>query len=447
MTATPITTSPLEMVQLLNLFKPTHQQIPDELEPFSLSYLDEQGHFTPQGRSLFLDQIAGHISYLNREKDARVFSQPILQTIHVPLVTQHQYEKYDFAVSSKLIQNQQNMERELANQQKEQIKQANQDFQGITQKSFEFLDKICAPIENPKQKTICNRLKRQTAKRITDSLKLRKEQMKTAIDQSMDKVRQLTQKRKYLRDAYQITKQNSETLNRYRNSAFHHVDSTCRQSTTENILQPLPQIQRLQEMERENQHYIEQTKKEQQASLQETRKQFQQAKKELQTQVKSTHDPQAKQALREQVLQLSNTKQRQEKKQAQENKRHIETLEEQLKIQKTKNRKTIRTTLKRYREYLKQTAKNKRIEKKQEEQAKKTAKTFEEIAAIQNEELREFAKQATEEFQRELQHGLQVNKEAKEQKQQQKEQKQQQNSPKNPTETKKKKLRQLPEKK
>jgi hypothetical protein len=426
MTATPMTTSPLEMVQLLNLFKPTQQQIPDELEPFSLTYLEQEGQFTPQGRRQFLDQIAGHISYLNREKDARVFSQPILQTIHVPLITQPQYEKYDFAVSSKLIQNQQKIEKDLATQQKEQIKQSNQEFQGITQKSFEFLDKICAPIENTKEKTLCNRLKRQTAKRITDSLKLRKEQMKQSIDQAMDKVRQLTQKRKDLREAYQLTKQNPETLNRYRNSAFHHVDSTCRQSTTENILQPLPQIKRLQEIEKENQQFIEQTKKEQQVALQDTRKQFQQAKKELQVQVKSTHDPQAKQALRQQVLQLSQTKQQQEKKQAQDNKRHIETLEEELKKQKVKNRKTIRTTLKKYREYVKQTAKNKRAEKKQEEQANKTAKVFEEIAEIQNEELREFANHATEEFQRELRSELDK-----------------MNQPKPPAE--KKKLRRAPE--
>jgi hypothetical protein len=407
MTATPMTTSPLEIVKLLNLFKPVPRHIPDELEPFSLSYLDDQGRFTPQGRRQFLDQISGHISYLNREKDARVFSQPILQTIHVPLITQPLYEKYDFAVSSKLIQNQQKIEQELANQQKQQIKQANQDFQGITQKSFEFLDKICAPLENPKEKTLCHRLKRQTAKRITDSLQLRKQQMRQQIDQVMDKVRQFTQKRKDLREAYQLTKQHPESLNRYRNSAFHHVDSTCRQSTIENILQPLPHIQRLREIERENQQYIEQTKKQQQKSLQETRKQFQQAKKELQAQVKSTHEPQAKQALRQQVQQLSQTKQQQEKKQAIDNKQHLEALEKQLSTQKSEHSKILRTTLKKYREFVRQTAKNKRAEKKQEEQVQKTAKVFEEIAEIQNQELREFANQATQDFQQELQTELQ----------------------------------------
>jgi len=407
MTATPMTTSPLEIVQLLNLFKPTHQQIPDELEPFSLTYLDQEGHFTSQGHKLFLDQISGHISYLNREKDARVFSQPIIQTIHVPLITQPQYEKYDFAVSSKLIQNQQKIEKELATAQKEEIKHANKDFQGITQKSFEFLDKICAPIENPKQKKLCNRLKRQTAKRITDSLKERKQRMKQALDQVMDKVRQLTQKRKDLREAYQLTKQKPDMLAKYRNSAFHHVDSTCRQSTIENILQPLPQIQRIKERERENQQYIEQTKKEQQAALQETRKQFQQARKELQEQVKSSRDLQAKESLRQQIVQLSKAKQEKEKEQAKNNKESIDGLEKQLKTLKAKNRRFIRSTLKKYRQYLKQTAKNIRAEKKQQEQADKAAKVFEEITEIQNEELREVANQATEDFQRELQQELQ----------------------------------------
>jgi hypothetical protein len=405
MTATPMTTSPLEIVQLINLFKPVTQlfpAIPEDIETFSLTYLDQQGHFTPQGRRLFLDQISGHISYLNREKDARVFSQPIVQHINVPIVTKQHYETYDFALTSKLIQTQQKIERELATQQKQQIKQANQDFQGVTQKSLEFLDKVCASIEDPKHKTLCNRLKRQTAKRITDSVKLRKEQMKQKIDQAMDKVKQLTQKRKDIKNAFELVKKRPENLNRYRNSAFHHVDSTCRQSTVEEYLQPLSEIQQIRDVEKQNLEYIELTKKQQKEALGELRKETQQAKKDIQAQIKSTHDPPLKKYLREQLQELVKVKAQQEKRQQEADKKHIEALEKQWKIQKTKHSKIMRTTLKRYREYLKKTAKNQRLEKQQEEKAKNAAKVFEEIADIQNEELREFSKQALQDFKQEL---------------------------------------------
>lgn len=87
MTATPITDSPLELVKLVNLCKPIHEQIPDDIERFSEKYLNEQGKFTMLGENMFLDDIAGHISYLNRENDSRQFARPILKTVHVPLVS------------------------------------------------------------------------------------------------------------------------------------------------------------------------------------------------------------------------------------------------------------------------------------------------------------------------------------------------------------------------
>jgi hypothetical protein len=47
--------------------------------------LDESGHFTKKGSRKFLDSVAGYISYLSREKDARQFSQPIITSVNVPL--------------------------------------------------------------------------------------------------------------------------------------------------------------------------------------------------------------------------------------------------------------------------------------------------------------------------------------------------------------------------
>jgi len=86
MTATPITESPLELVKLVNLCRTQNQQIPTEFEQFADRFLDETGDFTAIGKKLFLDDIAGHISYLNREGDVRQFARPILREVLVPLV-------------------------------------------------------------------------------------------------------------------------------------------------------------------------------------------------------------------------------------------------------------------------------------------------------------------------------------------------------------------------
>ena len=86
MTATPITQDPMELVKLVNLCKPIDRQMPDHFDEFSENYLNEMGEFSEQGRHKYLDDIAGHISYLNREKDARQFAQPIIHPISVPIV-------------------------------------------------------------------------------------------------------------------------------------------------------------------------------------------------------------------------------------------------------------------------------------------------------------------------------------------------------------------------
>jgi hypothetical protein len=105
MTATPITENPLELVKLVNLCKPAEAQMPTEFEMFADAYLDDVGDFTPIGQKLFLDDIAGHISYLNREGDVRQFSHPILREVPVPLVdtkTANDIEKFDVIGASQL---------------------------------------------------------------------------------------------------------------------------------------------------------------------------------------------------------------------------------------------------------------------------------------------------------------------------------------------------------
>ena len=78
MTGTPYTDNPMDMVQLLNLLLESEKQLPEEFNGFAKEFLDEQGEFTKQGQTQFMDRIAGLVSYLNRENDRRTFSYPIV---------------------------------------------------------------------------------------------------------------------------------------------------------------------------------------------------------------------------------------------------------------------------------------------------------------------------------------------------------------------------------
>jgi len=101
MTATPITVDAMELIKLVNLCKPSKEQMPDFFYSFTDKYLEEStGEFTERGRKRYLDDIAGYISYLNLEKDAREFSQPIITRVPVPLF-QDKEEMQHFIKSSK----------------------------------------------------------------------------------------------------------------------------------------------------------------------------------------------------------------------------------------------------------------------------------------------------------------------------------------------------------
>jgi hypothetical protein len=94
MTATPITASPMELVQLLNLCKAPEQQMPTHFEDFAKRYLDvETGKFRPDSK--YKDDIAGCVSYLNREKDARQFAIPVIKQITTPMVALDDVLAYD----------------------------------------------------------------------------------------------------------------------------------------------------------------------------------------------------------------------------------------------------------------------------------------------------------------------------------------------------------------
>jgi hypothetical protein len=91
MSATPVVKDPMEMIKLLNLCRPIAEQFPEDFPTFAETYLDESGAFSEAGRHKYLDEIAGQVSYLNREKDARQFAQPVISYIKAPLLNNYDW--------------------------------------------------------------------------------------------------------------------------------------------------------------------------------------------------------------------------------------------------------------------------------------------------------------------------------------------------------------------
>lgn len=68
--------------------------MPTTFNDFAAKYLDtETGKFKAGHK--YKDDIAGIVSYLNREKDARQFAQPVIKYIKTPIVKMVDVEKFD----------------------------------------------------------------------------------------------------------------------------------------------------------------------------------------------------------------------------------------------------------------------------------------------------------------------------------------------------------------
>jgi chromosome segregation ATPase len=87
MSATPYNESPMELMDLLNLCRVGSEQLPNTIPTFIEKYMDETASFTKDGLKAYMNDIAGQISYLNREADPSQFAQPVFADIVVPIST------------------------------------------------------------------------------------------------------------------------------------------------------------------------------------------------------------------------------------------------------------------------------------------------------------------------------------------------------------------------
>jgi len=224
MTATPITDSPLEMVKLINLCKPSSQQLPTEFPTFSAAYLDDNGRFTAKGRSDFLDQIAGNVSYLNRTKDARQFAQPRIQHVMVPIVPNSDdvlsldrrlvraiHEKPISALKKRFLDENAKIDADMKDLHSSR-------FQELTRRCDKFSEdkqrsKMCKKLSKAAIKDLVKEARNRTKKITSDVKELRKE-MKAANVIKKD-------------DLKRVNRSNKKTLKEYAQSSFYQLKYKC----------------------------------------------------------------------------------------------------------------------------------------------------------------------------------------------------------------------------
>jgi len=246
MTATPITGNPMELIKLVNLLKPMDKQMPDEFSEFSNIYLNEDGRFDEAGEKQYLDDIAGYVSYLNREKDARQFSQPIVRFINVPLVEDiKEVSKLDKALFREQVMG------EITGLQK-QIEENNDkidsELKGANALKFGFLKQKCSHLEG-KAKKACEKIVKT---HITQIVKDVKEGIQGIKDNIKDLKTAIVNKKQYKQSILEAMKTDTseETARKteeLKNSMYYTITHQCGKKITdsnniETVIKDIPDI-------------------------------------------------------------------------------------------------------------------------------------------------------------------------------------------------------------
>jgi hypothetical protein len=232
MTATPITQNPMELIQLINLCKQEEEQMPVVFSDFSDKFLDEHGTFTGKGRADYLDDISGYISYLNREKDARQFSQPRIQYVKVPITRDlDRVHKFDRKIVRNILDSD---ILELKNQLVEENKKIQGEIAEINAKKFSFMkDDICGELEGPSQK-MCDKI---VNKNIRELVQAAKDELKDIRDKIKQVREDIKIKGASKRDTLMGIKGNMENLEaeyeEYKKTLLYQIKNKCAMKITD----------------------------------------------------------------------------------------------------------------------------------------------------------------------------------------------------------------------
>lgn len=425
MTATPITSSPMEFVKLMNLCKERPRQMETEFPLFSQDYLDGAGRFTESGETRFLDEISGYVSYLNREKDARVFAQAVIKRIDVPILPTNMeiplYEDYD-APLIRALEKPRIAEMELqVKKDLEKIEKVNQNLKGVTAKSFDRIKTLCEGAPTKKAKAACKKAATQKIKEIVAYIKERRSDAKDAskeIKESLrnfkktlkEKTDKINEKVRAHRGTRKVNKSSEEELRgggtivggamskkpienidtdyqRYNQSAFHSIKGKCRIPAKRTVFESYPTVMELREDIRGLRDAAKMKDKD--AKL---------FAKNIRVQLKTVQDADQKTDLKMQIKTM-----------AIEKKEEIARINEKIAKKEKFTRKLKQTLERKYKKSLKDRAKveqdikNDIVEVDEETgELKKKVKEFHDLADIEDDELRGFVKMKTQEFVDEL---------------------------------------------
>lgn len=229
MTATPITGNPMELIKLINLLKPLNKQMPEHFPEFSEKYLNEDGRFTEEGERKYLDDIAGYVSYLNREKDARQFSQPIVKFVNAPLVDDI---KEVMKIDKKLFREQMFEEiTDLKQEIEDNNKKIDDEMKSINAQKLSYLKRKCNKYEG-KAKKECEKIVRDHIKQI---VKEAKDGIKTIKARISDIKHTIAEKRNLKNTLLKEMKTNVSTDEREQlsNSMYYAISRKCGKKITE----------------------------------------------------------------------------------------------------------------------------------------------------------------------------------------------------------------------
>tara|TARA_B100000035_G_C21035556_1_gene570719 strand:- start:1199 stop:4216 length:3018 start_codon:yes stop_codon:yes gene_type:complete len=262
MTATPITESPMELIQLVNLCKMKDQQMPFEYDDFTKEYLNEEGtEFTKKGRAKYLDDIAGHISYLNREKDARQFSQPRVEQIRVPLIKDlSDIDKFDITKIKKSLTSELDIPiQKLESDLQESLDEFEANFKD--QKPINELKRNCKDYDIPSKK--CNAIINKNIKDLKQEMQTYVKPLKKKIADIRDEIKHTkTYKRTSLSKLRKTMKDHPKELERFEKSPYMVLKNDCakRVKSTDPALLDHPELSEFNDQIKQNRENIERYK-------------------------------------------------------------------------------------------------------------------------------------------------------------------------------------------
>jgi hypothetical protein len=402
-----------------------------EFPLFSQDYLDGAGRFTESGETRFLDEISGYVSYLNREKDARVFAQPKIKRIDVPILpteggssggsTIPLYEDYDAPLiraleKPRIAEMEAQVKKDL-----ETIENVNKNLKGITAKSFDRIRTLCEGAPTKKAKAACKKAATRTIKEIVAYIKERKSDTKDAskeIKESLrgfkrtlkEKTDKINEKVRSHRGTRKVNKSSDEEMHgggtivggamskkpienidtdyeRYKQSAFNSIKSKCRIPAKRTVFESYPTVMELRKDIRGLRDAAKMKDKD--AKL---------FAKNIRVQLKTVQDADQKTDLKKQIKTMTIEKARE-----------IARINEKIAKKEKFTRKLKQTLERKYKKSLKDRAKMEKdlakdvVEVDEETgELKKKVKEFHDLADIEDVELRGFVKMKTQEFVDEL---------------------------------------------